>query len=341
MNRRAHDWLQGSWYGGAPNLLLWPLSLLYLGVVGARSALYRRGLLATRRCAVPVIVVGNITVGGTGKTPVVIWLVNALRERGWSPGVVSRGYGGRSAEGSMRVESGSDPLIAGDEPVLIAARTGCPIVIDRDRGRGAAELAAAGADVVVADDGLQHHALERDFEICVVDGSRGLGNGHVLPAGPLREAASRLNSVDQVLVNGNSPADVSAELPSGAIGFELVAGDLRPLDGGDASPLSAFADRRVHAVAAIGNPQRFFDLLRRAGLDVIEHPFPDHAALSGVQLDFGDELPVIMTEKDAVKVRAPAARLWALPVDLDMDPAHTDKLLGSIETRIGTPEGKD
>jgi len=338
MRDAAHSWIHRAWYGGHGwYRLLLPLSGIYWLLSVLRRSLYRAGVLRTRRAKVPVIVIGNITAGGTGKTPVTIWLARALAERGFSPGVVSRGYGGSKSGSSMRVDARSDPAVVGDEPVLIAMRTGRPVVVDADRARGAAMLVQDGADLVIADDGLQHHALARDYEICVVDGARGLGNGALLPAGPLREPVSRIGDVDQVLINGRLRARQEA-MPTGlqnAIEFRLAATEARRVNGSLGRPIERFAGTTVHAAAAIGNPGRFFDMLRGHGMQVIEHPFPDHAPIRQGMLDFGDNFDILMTEKDAVKFPHQVSdRLWYVPVDVEIDPVIAAPWLEQIESRM-------
>lgn len=290
------------------------------------------------KAEIPVIVVGNITAGGTGKTPTVLWLVDGLRDKGFSPGIVSRGYGGGKADSSMRVEADTDPAVAGDEPVLLARRGKCPVVVDPDRARAAEMLVEDGADVIVADDGLQHYRLARDYEICVIDGSRGLGNRRLLPAGPLREGARRLDSVDQVLVNGNLAASEELSVAEqNAISFTLEGIEACRLNGSLTRPIERFAATTVHAVAAIGNPRRFFDLLRAHDIQIIEHEFPDHAVLSRKELEFGDDFEVFMTEKDAVKLgRDTRDNLWYVPVELEMDPVKSAPLIEQIESRLRT-----
>ena len=338
MKDAVHTWIQRAWYGGHGwYRLLLPLSGIYWLLFAVRRFLYRSGLLRTRRAKVPVIVIGNLTAGGTGKTPVTVWLARALAERGFSPGVVSRGYGGSKSGASMRVDARSDPAVVGDEPVLIAMRTGRPVVVDVDRARGAAMLVQDGADLVIADDGLQHYALARDYEICVIDGARGLGNGVLLPAGPLREPVSRIGEVDQVLVNGRLRKQ-REPMPTGlqnAIEFRLVATDACRLNGSLTRPVERFAGTTVHAVAAIGNPGRFFDMLRGHGIQVIEHAYPDHAPLRPGDLDFGDNFDILMTEKDAVKFpRQAADRYWYVPVDVEVDPVVASPWLEQIESRM-------
>lgn len=335
---RAYSWIHRVWYGDAwSGWLLLPLSGVYWLLLAVRRFLYDSGFLQTHKASVPVIIVGNITAGGTGKTPTVLWLVEELRNRGFTPGVVSRGYGGSSAGTSMRVEADSSAAVVGDEPALIARRARCPVVVDPNRVRAAEMLVEDGVDVIVADDGLQHYRLARDYEICVIDGARGLGNRRLLPAGPLRESSRRLNAVEQVLVNGSLKGNeyelTAAE--QNAVSFELVATDACRLNESLVRPLERFRNMTVHAVAAIGNPTRFFDLLRREEIQVIEHVFPDHAQLAADDLDFGDEFDVFMTEKDAVKLgRKMKDKFWYVPVDLSMDQIDAAPLLEQIESRI-------
>jgi tetraacyldisaccharide 4'-kinase len=334
----TYNWLHRVWYEGAPSgWVLLPLSGLYWLILSARKFLYDCGVFKTYKADVPVVVVGNITAGGTGKTPTVLWLVEQLRTRGFAPGIVSRGYGGSKANTSMRVEVDTDAAVAGDEPVLLARRGRCPVVVDPDRARAATMLIDDGVDVVIADDGLQHYRLARDYEICVIDGSRGLGNRRLLPAGPLREGVQRLDDVEQVLVNGvlqhSEQGQTTAE--QNAISFELVATEARRLNGSLTRLIGRFAGTTVHAVAGIGNPRRFFDLLRLHGIQVIEHEFPDHAVLSGRDLEFGDDFEVFMTEKDAVKLGHGASdKFWFVPVELKMDPVEAAPLLEQIESRL-------
>jgi tetraacyldisaccharide 4'-kinase len=287
--------LQEIWYGGRrPGAMLVALSGLFGAISGLHRWLYRVGVLRSIKVAVPVIVVGNITVGGTGKTPLVIALVEALRERGWKPGVVSRGFGG-SAKGITRVDAQSDPAQVGDEARLIFDATQAPTIIGRDRVRAAQALVEAGVDVIVSDDGLQHYRLRRDVEICVIDGARRFGNGRLLPAGPLRERTGRLDQIDFRVCNGDGAA--STETTMRLVGVTAVALE-------DATRTIQLAEiPRAHAVAGIGNPNRFFTMLRAAGIDVIEHAFSDHHAFAPADLEFNDDLPILMTDKDAVKCR--------------------------------------
>jgi tetraacyldisaccharide 4'-kinase len=303
-------------------LALLPLGLLFRLVVRVRRLLHESGWRQVVRLPVPVVVVGNITVGGTGKTPVVIALARALAARGLRPGIVTRGYGGRD-DGIGAVTSGSDPLAVGDEPLLLAARAGCPVWRGADRVAAATALLAAhpDRDCLISDDGLQHLRLGRDVEIAVVDGARGLGNGLPLPAGPLREPPARLRAVDAVIINGTGAAALPPGLPLTLEGSRLVN-----LAHGDTTmPLPEWRGRRVRAVAGIGNPRRFFEQLRAAGLEVEEHPFPDHHPFTAGDLAFDAGLPVVMTEKDAVKcARFAREHWWYLPVEARLDAALFD-----------------
>lgn len=297
------------WYSASPPpWALRPLAALYGGAMRLRRSLYRRSLLARVRLPVPVLVVGNLSVGGTGKTPLVIALVEALRARGFHPGVVSRGYGG-SATTPQLLEPGCEARQVGDEPCLIRRHCGVPVAIGRERAVAAQLLVEAGADLVIADDGLQHYALARDIEICVIDGTRRFGNGRLLPAGPLREPLQRLASVDYRVCNGGlaRPDEVSLRLVEDRA-YRLLAPAERVA-------LADFGVRNVHAIAGIGDPERFFRSLRAQRFEVTAHAFPDHHPYRLADLDFGDELPLLMTEKDAIKCRAFARpHWWAVPV---------------------------
>ena len=308
------DTLASAWYGGgrAP---WWtrPLAALYGGVIRLRRTLYRSGWLRSERLPVPVVVIGNLTAGGTGKTPLAIAVAASLREHGYRPGVVSRGHGGAQRE-PLLLGDAPDPQQVGDEPCLIRA-SGVPVAVGRDRPAAARLLLDAGCDVVVADDGLQHYALARDVEICVIDGARRFGNGHLLPAGPLREPLDRLRSVDLRVCNGGNAE--AGEYLMQLRGDEAVA-----LQGGERRALVSFAAQPVHAVAAIGNPKRFFDSLRACGIEVIEHAFADHHAFSAAELDFADDRPLLMTDKDAVKCQSFAQpNWWRVPVRAELPPA--------------------
>jgi tetraacyldisaccharide 4'-kinase len=310
---------------GLPATLLAPLGWAMAGLAGARRQLYRCGAMRTQRLPVPVVVVGNIFVGGTGKTPLVCWFCQRLQAMGRRPGIVLRGYRGRASSWPQRVTADSDPVLVGDEAVLLARRTNVPVAAGPRRAEAAALLVEAGCDVVISDDGLQHYALDRDVEVAVVDAARGLGNGRCLPAGPLREPPSRLSTVDLVIANGGPS-------PLTPYSFELEAEPLRSLLE-DAS-LVPPSGGPVHAVAGIGNPRRFFEYLRRQGFEPIEHPFPDHHRYQPGDLAFADELPVLITEKDAVKVYPFADRRhWVAPVRAVPTPA-AEEVLSTLLARL-------
>lgn len=290
--------LNAVWYGpDRPPWLLACLSAVYAGVVR------RQKPVNPARLPVPVLVIGNFTVGGTGKTPLLIAVVEHLKRCGFRPGVVSRGYG-RNGRSALSVQADSPVQQAGDEPLLIRRRTGVPVRVDRDRLAAARHLLGEGCDVIVSDDGLQHRNLPRTLEIEVFDAVRGYGNGRLLPAGPLREPP---RPVDIRVGNG------SADDAAGYFGMQLVLADALRLHDGIRRPLSDFGTRPVHALAGIGDPSRFFKALRAAGIDVIEHPFPDHYRFAASDLPTGE---VLMTEKDAVKCgMSDRTDLWAVPVD--------------------------
>ena len=319
-------WLERNWYRISPlHLVLWPSSLLFAALAALRRLLFRCGLLAVTRLPAPVIVVGNISVGGTGKTPLVIWLARLLRERGYRPGVVCRGYGGNS-RAPRNAAADSDPGVVGDEAVLLARRCACPVWIGARRAAAAHALLAAHPEcnAIISDDGLQHYALARDVQIALVDGARGFGNGMLLPAGPLREPLRRLAGFDALVVNGASLFPREA-LPPRVPAFDMTLqggtfyGLLNPAQ--QTGP-ERFAGQRVHAVTAIGNPQRFFERLRELGLSFTAHPFPDHHAFSAADLAFADADAIVMTEKDAVKCeRFGGGNFWALRADAEVDPA--------------------
>lgn len=301
--------------------LLAPLSALFALASGLRRRLYRAGLRPVYRAPVPVIVVGNLTVGGNGKTPLVVWLVEWLRARGYRPGVISRGYGGKAGSYPLVLDAGTAAAEAGDEPVLIHRRTGCPVVVGPNRAEAAARLVALGADIIVSDDGLQHYALARDIELVVVDGQRRFGNGHLLPMGPLREGLWRLGTVSAVVNNGG-PARPGEYL------MTLEPGGLRPLTG-RTPPAPGTA---VHALAGIGHPPRFFATLERLGFRLDRRlALADHKAVSPEQLAALAAAPLLMTEKDAVKWRGGHHNAWFLPVDARLDPDFERLLLTRLK----------
>jgi len=295
------QWRRPSVVGQA---LLRPMAWLFAGLAAARRWSYRSGLKRSRRLPVPVIVIGNLTVGGSGKTPLVGYLTCALVRAGWRPGIVSRGYG-RTERAAVRLPAtAADPRQYGDEPVLLAAETGCPVAVGADRPAAAA-LLLDDCDVILSDDGLQHYALARDIEIVVIDGASGLGNGRLLPAGPLREPVSRLSQVDYVAVRDGEWR--------GAWRYRVDTGGVCHLVDQRRTSLAAWYGVRVHAVAGIGHPGRFFRGLEDAGLEVVGHAFGDHHRFQKTDFAFGDEGSILMTDKDAVKCRAFADdRMWAV-----------------------------
>jgi tetraacyldisaccharide 4'-kinase len=316
--------LQRHWYGGGhPPLWTRPLEALYRSVVRRRAEGYRNDPSSVVRLSVPVVVVGNITIGGTGKTPLIVALAAAMSARGFVPGVVSRGYGG-SERGPYLLTGLDDPAKVGDEPSLIR-QSGVPVAIGRERPEAAQLLIDAGCNLILADDGLQHHRLGRDVEICVIDGERRLGNGHLLPAGPLREPANRLAEVDFVVVNGGTPG-------AREIGMALEGGvAINMADPTLSAPLADFAGRPAHAVAGIGNPARFFSSLTAQGIAVHGHPFADHHAFTRDDFTFADGCPVLMTDKDAVKCRDFArANWWRVPVRAELPESFYDAIAAKL-----------
>ena len=337
MSRRRLPQAPAYWYDGStPPLPARILSTLYGLATALRRKAYRRGWLRIRHAGVPVIVVGNIVAGGSGKTPLTIALVERLRGEGWAPGVASRGHGRADAATPRWVDADSDAAQVGDEPLLIARRTGAKLRVDRDRVAAAQALVAAGCDIVVCDDGLQHYRLARDIEIEVQDARRRYGNGRLLPAGPLREPLERAADCGFRVLNLGvaSAAEAQHEAGFGEWPMRLRVESAHPIRGGRAQPLSAFAGQRVHAVAGIGDPERFFSMLREIGIAVVPHAFPDHHAYTQADFDFGSRLPVLMTEKDAVKCAAFAdAQSFMVPVDAVLPEAFWIALLDRLPAR--------
>jgi tetraacyldisaccharide 4'-kinase len=324
--------LNDIWYGeSAMRYALWPVAAVYRALARLRRAAYQRGWRRTVEVDVPVVVIGNVSVGGTGKTPFVIWLAEQLKQRGRKVGIVTRGYRGKGKEWPRAVAGDSDPEEVGDEPVLLARRTGCPVVAGPDRVACVEMLLDdARVDVVLSDDGLQHYRLARTFEIAVVDGARGMGNGLCLPAGPLREPPSRLQEVDAIVVNGAGWGH------AGVFRAEAVVTRIYHLKDGAERTLESFRDKTVHAVAGIGNPQRFFDLLRDAGLDVEAHPLEDHAEITLDELTFDEPGAVLITEKDAVKCEHLKANgVWCVVVDFKFDADSAARLMRLVLRGIG------
>ena len=315
------------WWQPGRGFLLSPLAALYGAVASLRMR--RTG----RSAGVPVICLGNLTVGGAGKTPLTLWLANRLRERGLRPGIVSRGYGG-SARLPRPVGKEDSPAEVGDEPLLLARRSGAPVWVGRDRAAAGRALLAAHpeVDLLLCDDGLQHYRLARDVELAVFD-DRGAGNGWLLPAGPLREPLSRLGAVDAVICNGLA----DPRLPAGVKRFDmrLTPGVFYRLeDPQQTCPPAQLAGRRLHALAGIGDPARFFRTLEALGLSFSRHPFPDHHAYTAADLTFAAGSALLMTEKDAVKCAAlTAGEAWVLPVEAELSPALVELILEKIRGR--------
>lgn len=324
-------WLQRHWYRITPlHFFLLPASWLFSALAAIRRALYRQHILASFKLPVPTVVVGNISVGGTGKTPLTLALAAQLIARRKHPLIISRGYGGSALQAQV-VTADSDAQHCGDEPVLMARRGLCPVWVGRDRVRTArtALQAHPECDVVLCDDGLQHYRLQRDVEIVVMDGVRRIGNGFLLPAGPLREPVSRLKNVDAIVVNGGQSSARKIKF-----GMELT-GDIfyNLLDPARTATARDLQDSRCHAIAGIGNPQRYFDALQALGLHCITHPFPDHHSYTAAELAFADCDALLLTEKDAVKCMAFAdARYWVLRVDAQIDTALIELILRKIAT---------
>lgn len=331
------DTLLEAWYEGRKSLImLRPLSALYKAVAQRRRKRFLSGESASYKAPVPVIVVGNITVGGTGKTPMILFLIDYLRARGVKVGVVSRGYGAKPPSLPWRVRSDQAAEIAGDEPLLIVQRTEVPLMIDPDRSRAVQQLLEQEPlDLILCDDGLQHYRLQRDLELVLIDAARGLGNGQCLPEGPLREPESRLQAVDAVLLNGQPQDDERG------FAFTLQPSALVHLATGRRQPLDHFPPgQALHAVAGIGNPARFFRTLQTLNWQPIAHAFPDHAALTADQLKFAPSLPVVMTEKDAVKCRGFAADdWWYLAVEARPSAAFEAWLDGQLLRLLNSKEG--
>ncbi|BFM16345.1 tetraacyldisaccharide 4'-kinase [Maricurvus nonylphenolicus] len=326
-------WYQGRWW----LVLLLPLS----GLFGFIARLRRRKLQGdVQAYTAPVVVVGNISLGGTGKTPLLISLVNAMRERGFRPGVVSRGYGGRASQYPYLVTVDSEPAQSGDEPLLIALEAGCPVVVDPNRDSAVKYLLDNfDCDLVLSDDGLQHYALHRDFEICVVDGQRGLGNGRCLPAGPLRESPERLSEVDWVVVNG----ELEQSLPLGVASECLYTMTVQPSEWRELSTGSRIVAAKalpaefvapLNAVSGIGNPSRFFNTLSSLGVEAGQYVFPDHHAYTEDDLAFAEQGTLLMTTKDAVKCRKfVKPNWWSLSVTAQLPDVFYDQIAESVRAR--------
>lgn len=327
MGQTALHGIQGSWYRITPlHLILLPLSLLFFLLSSLRRWLFRAGIISSVKLPVPVIIVGNISVGGTGKTPLTLWLAEQLLADGWHPGIISRGFAGSSIK-PQQVFHSSDPALVGDEAVLMAQRKLCPVWSGRDRPAVAQALLLAHpeCDVILSDDGLQHYRLQRDVELVVIDGIRRFGNGFLLPAGPLREGPSRLRKVDAVVTNGGHAQQGEYQMQLEGLHFYNL------LNPEITATAADFNGQCVHAIAGIGHPERFFAHLHKLGLTLHTHSFPDHHAYSAGDLAYNGANALLMTEKDAVKCISFAdERCWVLRVDAQLDPALTQLILKKI-----------
>lgn len=323
-------WVERQWYSSSsPICYLAPLSWPFAAIVWLRRKLYSWGIFKTAGPDCPVVIVGNLSVGGTGKTPLIVWLAECFKKNGWKPGIISRGYGGKASSWPQQVRPDSDPLVVGDEAVLIARRSKCPMAVGPNRVQAANSLQKYNqCDIILSDDGLQHYALKRDIEIVVIDSNRLFGNGHFLPIGPMREGIARLSKADLVVYNGdcgNSETEGTIMNMSGEIAVNSGRQDLKV-------PLTEFSSTHCHAVAGIGNPKRFFDHLKSHGLNFEAHRFPDHHHYVEKDLCFGDDAPILMTEKDAVKCfRFSQKNHWFIPVQAELGSGFEEKLLNLLE----------
>ena len=336
-------WLESVWYGsnkdkGKGRFLLMPLSYLYCAINNYQRKSQTQNLI---KLACPVIVVGNITVGGTGKTPLTIHIVKVLQKSGYKPAIITRGYGGKATTWPQVVSADSDASLVGDEAVLMAQRTGVAVYAGANRLESVHQLLEAhDCDVIVSDDGMQHYKLPRDIQIAVIDGKRQLGNGYCLPAGPLREKKERLDSCDLIVVNGESTRDKNNYLDRNTHNenqFEMVLSGktLINLSTNEEKQLSDFSGQEVQALTGIGNPQRFYSTLKASGLNISENSFPDHHAFQENDLSFDDDSIVIMTEKDAVKCKSligNTKHYWYLPVTANLSNDFDEALLNKFKT---------
>ncbi len=324
MKRLDHYWYSDNLI----SRVLIPLSWLFRLLVKGRQLAFHYGVFKKIRLPVPVLVVGNITVGGSGKTPMVLWLADFLKSSGYQPGIISRGYGGQAKTWPQQVNPASEASLVGDEAVLMAQRSACPMVVGPDRAAAAQLLLEnSEVDIIISDDGMQHYRLARDVELALIDGERRLGNERSLPAGPLRERPQRLDTVDFIINNGKVRTNEIQMILKGSMAVNLS-------DEHQQRTLESFSGQQLHAIAGIGNPGRFFNQLREAGLDVIEHPFSDHYRFRQENLQFNDGLQVLMTEKDVVKCHGFAEpHYWYLPVTAELPVDFGAKLLALLKER--------
>ena len=322
--------LQHHWYRISPlHALLYPVSLLFRALSALRRFLYRSGVFVSPKFHVPIVIVGNISVGGTGKTPLTLWLAQQLIAEGWHPGIISRGYRKSKSKNvlphGVNAEDASGDV--GDEPLLMAQRMLCPVWIGRDRPAVASALLLAHpeCDIILSDDGLQHYRLHRDAEIVVIDGARRFGNGLLLPAGPLREPVSRLQEVDAIVVNGGMVQGNEFAMNLQGTGFHNLLNPERVVSANELMGL------KLHAIAGIGHPRRFFDHLQQLGLQCTAHAFSDHHDFISADLAFEDADAILMTEKDAVKCTPFATeKHWVLRVDAQVDPTLAQLIIKKV-----------
>jgi len=316
-------WYQKGWQA----LVLLPLTFIYSAIIKIRLHAYEKGWKQIHQFPVPIIVVGNLTVGGSGKTPLVIWLVDFLRKAGFKPAIISRGYGGKARNWPQQVRIDSDPYVVGDEAVMLARHCDCPIAVGPNRSDSVtALLEHTDCNVILSDDGLQHYALDRDIEILVVDAVRRFGNQWLLPAGPLREPISRRDEVDFVVSNGIAGRGEYAMSVKGQFARNIISGETRSLE--------HFQKQKLHVVCGIGHPERFLNDLRQYSLEFDSHIYVDHHRYQPEDICFDDTLLVLMTEKDAVKCSRFASDLhWYVPVSAELNKHFGPRLLTLLEQR--------
>ena len=312
-----------------------PLSSLLCLIAGIRRYAYQAGWKRQQQLKVPVIVVGNIRVGGAGKTPLVAAIANFLGEQGYQLGIISRGYKGEAPTWPQFVSPDSDPRLVGDETVMLAQQTGCPVIAGPERPLSAQQLIDQhGCDVIISDDGFQHFKLHRDIDIVVIDAARGLGNRWCMPSGPLRESPSALKFADMQVLNGDTHQPIKGSAEPRYYAMQLQAG--LPYAMQNRTPCDNLAQLKqtpLHAIAGIGHPQRFFDMLRNMGFSIIEHSYPDHHSYTGQDVDFADSLAMITTEKDAIKLRRIETKraAWVMPVHAQTDPTFSTDILDMLK----------
>mgnify|MGYP001188193965 CR=1 FL=1 len=310
-------------------LPLIPFSFIYIFLIKLRKIFYQIGLFSTNKPNTPIIVVGNITIGGTGKTPLVIWLASYYKKLGYSPGIISRGYKGKYTSATKLVTINDSPVLVGDEPLLIKRNTNCPVIVGRDRVNAAKEIIEKhNCNLVISDDGLQHYSLGRDIEIAVIDGQRRFGNGHCIPAGPLRELKDRLDSVDLVVSKYHAKKYEYK--------MEYIYNDLVSLNNPEKTmPISGLNSKKIHAISGISNPENFFSFLRSKNFELLIHEYPDHHIFNESDIKFNDNLPVVMTEKDAVKCFDYVnENCWYQPISVKLSEsfiANLNKILGKLK----------